>query len=56
MSKNKLGTASFTSPHKYVLQSTKGKAKKSHAHRYERRRIRECLRHSDGLVEDLSFA
>jgi hypothetical protein len=55
MSKNKFGTNVLTSPHKYVLQSTEGKAKKSHAHRYERRRIREYLKHSDEMIEDFAF-
>jgi hypothetical protein len=55
MSKNKFGTNVFTAPHKYVLKSTDGKAKKSLAHRYERRRIREVLRHSDEMMEDFAF-
>lgn len=56
MSKNKFGANTLTAPHKYVLLSTEGKAKKSHAHRYERRKVRECLRHSDETGEELSFA
>lgn len=54
MSKSKLGVNVFTTPHKYVLKSTEGKSKKSMAHRYERRRIREFLRHSDMSPDDLA--
>jgi hypothetical protein len=55
MSKNKFGINVFTAPHKYILKSTEGKTKKSLAHRYERRRIREFLRHPDEMMEDFAF-
>lgn len=51
MSKSKLVHSAFATPHKYVLKSTEGKSRKTIAHRYERRRIRECLRHSDEIPE-----
>jgi hypothetical protein len=44
MSKLKIGSQMFTTPHKYVLKSTDTKNKKSITHRYERRRIRESLK------------
>jgi hypothetical protein len=47
MSKTKLVQSAFTTPHKYILRPTEGKSRKCIAHRYERRRIRECLRHGD---------
>jgi hypothetical protein len=51
MSKSKLVHYAFATPHKYVLKSTEGKSRKTIAHRYERRRIRECLRHGDDIPE-----
>jgi hypothetical protein len=47
MSKSKLVQHAFATPHKYVMKSTEGKGRKSIAHRYERRRIRECLKHGE---------
>ena len=53
MSKMKMAGQLFTTPHKYVLKSTDGKNKKSVAHRYERRRIRESLRMDANSFDDL---
>ncbi len=49
VSKGKLVNDTFSTPQKYILKSTDGKGRKSIAHRYERRRIRESLRHGDFL-------
>lgn len=51
MSKMKLVQSAFVTPHKYILKSTEGKSRKAIAHRYERRRIRECLRHGDEIPD-----
>jgi hypothetical protein len=51
MSKSKLVHYAFATPPKYILKSIEGKGRKSIAHRYERRRIRECLRHGDEIPE-----
>ncbi|MDD5262680.1 MAG: hypothetical protein PHD76_12620 [Methylacidiphilales bacterium] len=53
MSKVKMANQLFTTPHKYALKSTDGKNKKSCAHRYERRRIRESLKMGDFMLEEV---
>jgi len=53
MSKLKLGQHLFTANPKYTLKAPEGKSRKSIAHRYERRKIRESLRSGTYSMDDL---
>jgi hypothetical protein len=55
MSKHKMVSSLFSAPSKYTAHATEGKSRKSMAHRYERRRVKESLRKSF-FEEDLEAA
>jgi hypothetical protein len=51
MSKQKNVYPAFAEPEKQFPKSAEGKLKKAFVHRYERRKVRECLKHHDELVD-----